>query len=351
MTFLDLCTALREARIAQGLSVEDIADKLKSTSSLIRDLEDANIAKLPHAVYTRGFLRTYAASIKFDLAAYQNMIDATWPINTPDEYEEKIILIPFIDRKRKNNYLILLGVLVSCGLLCGGYWIYSQSKDIAVPVTSAPSLEQGAMVPTSDTMTNSVKTPTSSQNSQSTKPPQLEQSTTPNGENNNTLTAEERLAQDPQEKNTADKDDSVSATEQNALGEDSSANATSSQSQAGPNNHVEDTAPNAQTVSAQENSLEKSPEKSPEKTPATTPNQHVMVITAHEDCWMRLVPDSGEAKQMIVKKGTNFTQHFKKNLEIRFGNPGGVSLAYDGKAIAAPGKSGKAVTIMYPLKD
>lgn len=51
---------LREKREARGLSIVDISDMLCIRKSLVRALEEGNMAVLPHEIYIRGYLKKYA---------------------------------------------------------------------------------------------------------------------------------------------------------------------------------------------------------------------------------------------------------------------------------------------------
>lgn len=58
--------ALAAARVAQGMSLEDIARQLKLSVAQIRAIEADDYAKLPSPVFVRGFIRTYARTVKLD---------------------------------------------------------------------------------------------------------------------------------------------------------------------------------------------------------------------------------------------------------------------------------------------
>ncbi len=58
--------ALRVEREAQGLSVDDISQRLKLSAAQINAIETADHARLPGAVFERGFIRSYARLLKLD---------------------------------------------------------------------------------------------------------------------------------------------------------------------------------------------------------------------------------------------------------------------------------------------
>lgn len=59
---------LAAARVAQGLSVEDISQRLKLSVAQIKSIEADDHSKLPTPVYVRGFIRSYARLLKLDSA-------------------------------------------------------------------------------------------------------------------------------------------------------------------------------------------------------------------------------------------------------------------------------------------
>jgi len=58
--FQKIGSILREKREEKGLSIIDISDSLCIRKSLVKALEDGNLALLPHEVYIRGYLKKYA---------------------------------------------------------------------------------------------------------------------------------------------------------------------------------------------------------------------------------------------------------------------------------------------------
>lgn len=59
---------LREAREKLGLSVADVANRIKFAAKQIEWLEDDDYARLPEAAFVRGFVRSYARLVELDPA-------------------------------------------------------------------------------------------------------------------------------------------------------------------------------------------------------------------------------------------------------------------------------------------
>ena len=58
--------ALREARERQGLSVNDVANRIKFAPKQIEWLEADDYVRLPEAAFVRGFVRSYARLLGID---------------------------------------------------------------------------------------------------------------------------------------------------------------------------------------------------------------------------------------------------------------------------------------------
>ena len=72
---LTLGAALREAREAAGMSVEDVAADTRIRATLIRDLESDKLASSGGAVYARGHVKSIAATLKTDPAPLLALFD------------------------------------------------------------------------------------------------------------------------------------------------------------------------------------------------------------------------------------------------------------------------------------
>lgn len=55
---------LREARVAAGLSIDDVSETLKLKEDLIKALENSQVEKLPVSAFTQGYIRSYCRLLK-----------------------------------------------------------------------------------------------------------------------------------------------------------------------------------------------------------------------------------------------------------------------------------------------
>lgn len=66
---------LQAARIAKGITVEDIATALHLPSGYIHSLENGDIDKLPSVVFARGYIRSYAKIVDMDADEFIDYLD------------------------------------------------------------------------------------------------------------------------------------------------------------------------------------------------------------------------------------------------------------------------------------
>lgn len=74
---------LREARLAQGVSLSDIADKTRISLRYLQALEKGDWKQLPGAIFARSFARQYAACIGYDIAALEGELQERFANEDP----------------------------------------------------------------------------------------------------------------------------------------------------------------------------------------------------------------------------------------------------------------------------
>jgi cytoskeletal protein RodZ len=91
-----------------------------------------------------------------------------------------------------------------------------------------------------------------------------------------------------------------------------------------------------------------SPSPAPSPTPAPRPPRLVIRLTAVQDCWVAFSKPSGRTLfQVDVLSGTSKIWRFKHAVTMQIGNPGGILLTVNGKALGHPGTFGQPVTLNF----
>ena len=118
--------ALRTARESQGLSIQDIASRLRLGPKQIEALETDNFAALPEPTIVRGFIRNYAKQLKISA---EPLLDA-YNVLVPNSDLHRLIVKPSANmkmtshKKPKPGRYLLLGLAALLGL---GAWLFYQS--------------------------------------------------------------------------------------------------------------------------------------------------------------------------------------------------------------------------------
>src|SRR5512147_626254 len=85
---------LREAREQQGLSVADVANRIKFAPRQIEAMEADDYAQLPEATFVRGFVRSYARLLEIDAAPLLAALPQSHVQAVPAP-EKKPVEVPF----------------------------------------------------------------------------------------------------------------------------------------------------------------------------------------------------------------------------------------------------------------
>lgn len=312
MTFEELGPLLRAEREKKGLSVDDVALHLKISGRIIRALEDGDEDSLPHNVYVRGFVRSYAAFLGFN---DEELNAATEAVNFDEEpVAPQSVYTPINDNplSRKTLFVIFLAL---CIVAVGGV-LYIQESGILTNDT-----------PTSEVLTTAKPAPPLQEPGSSGAAPQPAEKTTNGGAAQSAPTTKPVAP-------TAPAPAKPVPVTQNSLAPQS-------------------TAPSAASPAAAPAAQAAATPQSESPTMASKPGQpdmHKVIITALAECWIHSNADSTDTRQFSLRKGDTFALTFSKKLTLKLGNAGGVRIRYDGEDLPAPGTDGQVRTLSFPLE-
>lgn len=93
------------------------------------------------------------------------------------------------------------------------------------------------------------------------------------------------------------------------------------------------------------------PEPTVEDEPAEEPEPEIegleLTLALEADSWMRVIVDGSVLLEQVVEAGETLQFPGDREIEVRFGNAGGVRANLNGEDLGAQGASGEAVTILY----
>ena len=292
MSFEELGHMLRQARERRGLSVEEVADRLKLMPRIVRAMEQADIEELPQAAYARGFVKAYGNLLELESELlYPGMEDA-WP---DDFYQPAAPHAPAEEKKsggsgRMATFISLAAILA----VAGGVWL-SRDLDLRLPSIALPKAE-----------------PAISARNEAPSPP--------------------AHAKDAP---------SQSGGIQTALRQTSPPPAVPGQS-------APPAVPEASRQSEDLLSAAQQGEPAPAASAAPQAGQHNLIIIALAECWVHSNADNTDTRQFSLRKGDTFALPFSKKLVLKLGNAGGVRLRLDGRELDPPGEVGQVKNLTFP---
>ena len=274
---------LREAREAKGFSLAEVEARTKISVPVLSALEAGDASRLPHPVYAKGFLRSYAALLGLDSVDLCSRFAQAYPL--PDAMEEPpeeraaqirvTVRHPEADDRWRPWMVRVAGAAVAVVVAVGGWYGFQW---YILPQVVA--LRQAATL-----MTHPA---------------------------NETMPAANTTLAQPQETSPAlgEPGQAPAMRDENA-----SLNA-SAASPVAPNSlepAVEDAAPAASQQAPQAEPL------------------RVMRVEAVADCWLQAKADD-KVTDYFLRQGERIDVTFASSLRMKLGNAAGVRLWLDGQA-------------------
>lgn len=126
MDLQELGALLRQTREDKGLSLDEIASKIKLPARAIKSLEEGHILDLPHPVYARGFMKSYAEILGIDRDEVMAHLTAAFPVDSEDDTPEPGPMGRLsVDADNASGRMLVFFVLfLSISLIVGGGWFF-----------------------------------------------------------------------------------------------------------------------------------------------------------------------------------------------------------------------------------
>ncbi len=382
MSLKDVGQKLQEERIKQGLSLEEVERRSKINQAMLNALEDGDLGILPHQVYVRGFLKTYAQVLGLDpedpelgLITAMEGFDSSHRSDRRERPLTEVTPYPMQTRegrrRRRSGSKPLVILLVVAVLAVGGYFLWQAAKEPILKSlradnatnASAPAVLDDANATgspgTGGVAPGAPRRPAQPANAP-LNPAQARPTTVGNASQgdiaaqmamqaaNQTAVDEpgqispeavdERL-QPPRNATalpplTADEPDSAAAVQPEPASEDAPAPTETLPPESDPEKQAAlERARNAQPVVVQA---------------PTDGGEQVVEVVAVEPCWIGFTIDQDAQKDFYLYAGQRAVLRFDKTLVLRLGNAGGVRFFYNEKPIVTDYASGEVREVRFP---
>jgi cytoskeleton protein RodZ len=123
--FREIGQLLAEARIAQKLSIKQVASKIHIRQRYLIDLEEGYLSDLPGRVYILGFIRNYARLLQLD---GEELIRRVSELPDLPKYEGDRGLIPERSEEEPSHLMLIVSFALILIVSIGGYFFLKPSS-------------------------------------------------------------------------------------------------------------------------------------------------------------------------------------------------------------------------------
>jgi len=134
---------LRQARLAQGKTVDDVARELNLSARHILALESGDYQSLPGATYVRGYLRRYAGLLGL---SPESMLESFNRLPMATRQNDLVVPAP-VRQISSSDSLIKLGTLLVVGLIIGLAVVWWQGQEHVTPPRDLAAVPPVALAP------------------------------------------------------------------------------------------------------------------------------------------------------------------------------------------------------------
>ena len=329
MTFQELGQSIRQKREAMGLSIDDVAARIKISGRILRSIEEGSQNGLPHTVYTKSFARSFGQLVGYDPAELSAALEAVFPQESLDDTKIECVLGKSASDSYPGTFrrVIALAVLfLLLGGLCGGIWyVATQYGDQIIDMVKQPfSAKSGAEDPDMAPPPVNSSNGTESSSVDNVFLSLLHEPDVP---------APPSDAGEPQ----------VPLAARTALDSPAFAGVAASEGHLEPNTAGAATQERAAGASIQDSQAPLA------ETAAAQPDaKNHLLLTCVEACWISSRADGARGRDYTLNPGERFALTYTDTLELTLGNAGGVSLVHNGKNLGSPGRRGQRIVLRFP---
>ncbi len=349
---------LRQTREERGMSVEEVVAASKISKRNIEALESGDQKAMPHPVYVKGFVKTYAELLQLDPEPLQKIVAEALQAEDADD-ESMDLSQPLAEMNRPASgfsrrwpVILVIGALALAMIMGGLYLLGPSLSNVFNDLFSASPAPDS---PVTEVAAPEKPAPKETLSSQTAYPAAA----------NATAHVSEDSATAPGPRTTGTETTAAEA----AAGETTGADAASTQSGSASAAADADSAepPVAGAAGQTEQDAKPQPGRAIPAGPAAPASSaaqdqltleqsqssetQTVIIQAFEACWVETKADNAIVRDFYLRSGEKADLQFKKSLTLRLGNAGGVNLTYNGQPVALQANSGEVKVLQFPLKE
>lgn len=383
-TMTELGAQLCSARESKGLTHEDVSRRIKVAVRTLVALETGNMDDLPHAVYTKGFVKSYARLLGLDPEEYGQAMDVIYASELGEQEEQEVAFVSRRLPPPKPRWHIPVLILFVCVLAAGGGWYFfvdsrsSSAVNELAPQGAAEEAPQSGVeaapaVPQAGVDGMDSASP-QMQNESEAAPEGTEDTVAPGDTGVAPVPAPEAEVPAPAAPQGSLPDSTVEVARTEPV-LSAPVHVPAGEEAVAVENLVDGAAvgdirqEQAEELAATVSGVAPAPEaaeagiSSAESTGATggapygpavmeIPLQPVsgeqkLTLTASSECWVEVWGTGVERREMYLRSGQKSVVRFPAQLNLKLGNSGGVTVTLNDRNVPMAGEEGKVLTLHF----
>ncbi len=354
---VDIGTRLRELREKKGLSIGEVAQNIKVPARTLSLIEDGQFDALPHPVYARSFVKSYARALGMDPEKVDAELDSLFDIQ--QEIEPSSVYTPVEEPSSSLKGFVRTVVFVC--IVAGAAWLIYDNvfKGKELGALTEDLVSRGKALFSDEKKNNSEGSSVEFSYAPAGETSQ-ENDSVPNEITEKLKKAEEHDASLDQAPPLPDMGSipEASAPADFAVAPQRNAPMGSDPLEANRPITSQPSLPPSLPIAASQ--VEQSPAPAPaepeenepllESLPPRSDAGHEVVVSANTaDCWIRATGPGMEKKDILLRKGQSVTLPYDQELTLRLGNIFGVTIMHDGQEVPYSKEGAPVRTLNFPL--
>ncbi len=325
---------LKNARVQQGRSIEDVSLKTKIHPHKLIAIEEGDESTLPAKVFYIGLVKSYARELKLnpkeiDDLCYEAFKEPELPSELPLTHSK-----PEMNFESQNlgrfqipkSVVILLGLILALGLV----------TLIGVTINKMNSYSQEELVP-DDMMSGTVNDSEVPSESDKREEPEAQEKSSPSSEDESTPEGDKIVKEDLSSSPSSSQSEPLTKkpTEVNLV-----------ETVPAPPKPKKKKKPEVEAEV--DDSYFLSPQEITQKVTDSVTASHKLTINALEPIQVEVIWSDGIVQKMILKTQESKTLVFTTPIKVRVNNGGAVQMSYNSGPAKVPGVLNKSIELNYP---